>query len=303
MPTTSDPPALSPDQAIAGVAALQHGLITTAQLNQLGVSNSSIAKRVRRGLLHPIHRGVWSVGHSGLSRHGRFLAAVRATGHDAALSHLAAASLWNIWRRPVDSIDVVSSSRRQPIPGIHVHLSRALTAREVRRRERIPVTSVARTIRDLGDVLTPYQLANVIHEAEFRKRFNRRELDRLLVRSRGRGAVTIVRRALEIRDGGSAGTFSELEDTFLALAQAGGLEPLVNVPIDVQDGSLRPDFHWPDAMLIVEVDGGGHARKRSKEEDRGRDARFHVAGWTVMRCRPSEFPEALARVGTLLRAV
>lgn len=292
MPTTAAPrPSL--DQAIAGVARLQHGLITTAQLLRLGLSSSGIWKRARRGRLHRVYRGVWSVGHDALSQHARWLAAVLAVGEGAALSHLAAASLWNIWRRRVSGIDVVAPSKHAPISGIRIHRTRSLRRRDVVRRWRIPVTSVSRTILDLGDVLTPYQLANVMHEAEFRNVLDERDLRRLLDRSRGRAAVTVVRRALVVREGGSGGTFSDLEDEFLSRAHARGLDPLVNVQIDVGDGLLRADFHWPDARLIVEVDGSGHARKRTIEEDRGRDARFRAAGWRVVHCRPEQFERAL----------
>lgn len=294
MPFIAGPvPGVPLDQAIAGIAALQHGLVTTAQLKALGLSSSSISKRTRRGVLHPIHRAVWAVGHRALSERARWMAAVLAVGDDAALGRLAAAKLWNIWRRSVPIVDVVSIRQHRPVPRITVHWSHRLTRAELRRRDRIPVTSVARTMLDLGDVLTPFQLANVIHEAEFRLRFDRRELERLLTRYRGRRAVTVVRQALAIHDGGSAGTFSDLEDEFLALARAHGLDPLVNMLVDVHDGELRPDFHWPVMRLIVEVDGGGHARKRSQEEDRGRDARFAAAGWTVIRCRPSGFRAAI----------
>lgn len=303
MPSTRSPATGSYDQAIAGVASLQHGLITTAQLKKLGISDGAIWRRARRGALHQVYRGVWSVGHCALSLHARWMAAVLAVGEDAALSHLAAASLWNIWRRSVDDVHVVAATRHRPIPGIHVHQSRALSAREVRRRFRIPVTSVARTILDLGDVLTPYQLANVIHEAEFRRHFNRRELERLLRRNRGRRSVTIVRQALQLHDGGSAGTFSDLEDEFLALARTRSLEPLVNVPITVSDGELRPDFHWPALRLVVEVDGSGHQRKRTQEQDRGRDARFRADGWTVIRCASGEFEKTIAAVECRLAEV
>ncbi|MGI8920120.1 MAG: hypothetical protein ACR2HD_00370 [Solirubrobacteraceae bacterium] len=44
-------------------------------------------RRVRAGRLHPIHRGVYAVGHSRLTLRGRWMAAVLACGPGAALSH------------------------------------------------------------------------------------------------------------------------------------------------------------------------------------------------------------------------
>jgi hypothetical protein len=55
---------------------------------------------------------------------------------------------------------------------LHVHWSRRLDPRDITIRGGIPVTTVARTLVDLADVLTAEQLANVIHEAAFRNRFS-----------------------------------------------------------------------------------------------------------------------------------
>jgi very-short-patch-repair endonuclease len=44
------------------------------------------------------------------------------------------------------------------------------------------------------------------------------------------------------------------------------------------------DFFWPDARLIVETDGYGFHRGRTRfEADRRRDARLLVAGFRVLR--------------------
>lgn len=291
---------MSLDQEIAVLAKVQHGLVTTAQLRALGLSRSGISRRGGRGVLHPVHRGVWSVGHAALSQRARWHAAVLAVGDGAALSHLPAAVCWQLWNRSAPGgIDVVAPGRHRPVPGVRVHQSRGLLPRDVRRRDGVPVTSVARTILDLGDVLTPFQLANVLHEATFRKRLDRRGLERLLTRCRGRRAVTVVRRALALSDGGCAGTGSDLEDRCLAALHARGLEPLVNVPIDVGDGQLRPDFHWPALRAIVEVDGHGHARRRTRAEDLGRDARFRAAGWRVLRCGPHGVADMVEQIASL----
>lgn len=287
-----------PDVAIARIARRQHGLITIHQLLDAGLSHSSVHKRVAAGRLHLIHRCIYAVGHEALSIQARWHAAVLAAGDGAALGYLAAASHWNVWRRNVPGIDVVTARRRNDFDGVRVHVSRTLLPRDVRRRNGIPVTSVARTIVDLGDVLTPYQLANVVHEAEFRNRFDERALVRLLARSRGRRAVTIVRQALALRATGSAGTMSELEDAFLAaLRAARAPDPRVNVPIDVGDGGcVRPDAHWPAIRLVVEVDGSPHRRDHTREQDRGRDARLRAAGWEVRRCGSGEFDACAADV-------
>jgi len=73
------------DLAISAVAERQHGVIGYEQLRTLGLSRESIQRRVRAGRLHPIHRGVYAVGHN-----------VLAGGEKAHLSHRSAAALWGL---------------------------------------------------------------------------------------------------------------------------------------------------------------------------------------------------------------
>ena len=56
------PTAPTVDQAIAALADRQHGLITAAQLNRAGLTNSAVKKRVQAGRLRRVYRGVYSVG-------------------------------------------------------------------------------------------------------------------------------------------------------------------------------------------------------------------------------------------------
>src|SRR4051794_12026244 len=100
-------PPPSPDALIAALAARQHGLVTLAQLLEAGLDRHAIARRVRAGRLHRIAKGVYAVGHDGLSREGRWLAAVFGAGEGAALSHLSAAELHAIIRLRASLIDVV----------------------------------------------------------------------------------------------------------------------------------------------------------------------------------------------------
>jgi Protein of unknown function (DUF559) len=139
---------------------------------------------------------------------------------------------------------------------------------------------VPRTLVDLSDVLTPHQLANVIHEAAYRNLLDERAVRAAMTRANGRHKLHVLTKALVLNAAGSAGTRSELEDRFLALTSKSDLpEPLVNTRI--QD--IEVDFHWPDQNLVVEVDGPGHTRPRTEHDDAHRDARLRAAGHTVLR--------------------
>jgi hypothetical protein len=268
-----------PDVRIAGIAARQHGLIALAQLRAAGLDDPAVLRRVRAGRLHRIGRGVYSVGHASLSQEGRWLAAVMEAGEGAALSHLAAAKLWEIWRRRVNTVDVLSPRRsRSP----YVHRTRHLDPRDITKRNGIPVTMVARTLVDLTDVLTAEQLANVIHEAAFRQRFSEPATRAAMERAHGRRNLLVLEEALRAHAGGSAGSKSGREDRFLQLVREHGLpEPLVNTDLH----GIEVDFHWPELKLCVEVDGPGHQRPRTQREDAERDQRLTAAGYRVIRVR------------------
>ncbi len=256
---------------ISALAARQHGIVTITQLLE-HVSETTVRRWVAGGRLHRVHRGVYAVGHAGLSREGRWMAAVLGAGEDAALSHLSVAECWRVSRWPCDAIDVLST-RRRTLAGVRVHTVRSLDERDVTTWNGIRVTTVARMLVDLCDVLTPHQLAFVMHEAAFRRIFDERAVRAAMARANGRRHLHRLERALQLRAQGSAGTRSAKEDAFL---ESQDVEPLVNTKIEV-------DFHWPDEGRVVEVDGHGHGRLATRLEDERRDQRLSAAGWDVTR--------------------
>jgi len=62
------------------------GVISIRQLELAGLDGDAVMRRVRCGRLHRLHRGVYAVGHEGVTLAGRFMAAVLACGDGAALS-------------------------------------------------------------------------------------------------------------------------------------------------------------------------------------------------------------------------
>jgi len=159
----------------------------------------------------------------------------------------------------------------------------------------IPVTTVARMLVDLSDVLTKWQLANVIYEAAYRKRFSVAATRRAMQRANGRHNLHVLEEAIALYLSGSAGTRSRVEDAFLALI--GALpEPLVNTHLLGEE----VDCHWPDRNLVVEVDGPGHERPAAKLDDTHKDRKLKAAGYTVLRFTKAEIErrpeEVLARI-------
>ena len=241
-------------------------------------------------MLYRRYRGVYVVGQPSLSREGEWMAAaLAATG---ALDHLAAADLHGISRFTAPLISVVTT-RRPRLDGVRVHTVRRLDARDLTTHKGIPVTTVHRTLVDLSDVRTKHQLANVIHEAAFRGRFVEPAVRDAMARANGRHNLGVLEQAIALHHAGSAGTKSGAEDAFLRLVAD---EPLVN--LDLLGSEV--DFHWPDRLLVVEVDGGHHTRRPTARDDERRDRVLAAAGWTVLRFTDRDVYE---RAGTVRAAL
>lgn len=185
---------LGPDEAIARLAARQHGVVSRAQLRSAGIGDGSIARRIQSSRLHRVHRGVYLVGHTAAPPRSREMAAVLACGPRAAVSHRSAAGLWGLLSPDrLSAVDVtVVDSWAQSRPGVEVHLARRLEKRDVRQLDSIPITSPARTLLDLAAVVPPDAFERALAEAEARRLVHQRDLADVLSRNRGRrGAATL----------------------------------------------------------------------------------------------------------------
>lgn len=265
---------------IARVAARQYGIVTVAQLHEAGLGKNAITLRVRQGRLHRVGHGVYAVGHTGLSQEGRWLAEVLIAGAGAALGYLAAAKLYEAWRYRVSLIDVVVPARRRPKTEARIHRVANLDPRDVTVFRGIPVTTFARTAVDLTDELTKWELANLLHEAWWRKRLHIPAMRDSIARANGRRHLKRLELAIELHESGSAGTKSRDELRFLIGFDKAGLpEPLVNVQL----AGHEVDFHWPELGLALELDGPGHERARTRREDERKEAAWRADGFEVLR--------------------
>ncbi len=269
------------DAPIAALADRQHGVVASRQLVALGYGRRAIEHRIAAGRLHPIHRAVYAVGRRLLSREGHWMAAVLACGPGALISHRTAAALWDLRPTAQTKIDVTfSGSGRASRDNLRVHSTARLHAEDIATVDRIPVTSISRTLLDLAAVLDADRLTRVIEQAVRLRLFDLRALDRAMTRTPRRRGVRLLRAVLaDYRE--PAPTRSELERRFLQLVREGALPtPRVNTQV----AGLEVDFFWPEWRLVVELDGRGyHVSPRAFERDRVRDAILQRAGCRVLR--------------------
>jgi very-short-patch-repair endonuclease len=296
-----------PDPELAALAARQHGVVAHLQLLALGFTARQIERRLSSGRLHVVHRGVYAVGHRRLTRDGRWMAGVLACGPLAFLSHQDGGALWGIRRSTAARIHVTTLTGgrgRGRQDGLVVHQPRSLHPDDRAVVDGIPVTSVARTLLDLSEVITADALDRALETAERRQLFDLDAIDALLDRTRGRKGKRRLQRALVDYRPGPGWTRSDLEDEFLRLLRKAGLPmPAVNKWV----AGHEVDCVWFEEKLIVELDGGGyHASTAARERDPQRDADLQLAGYDVIRItdrRLAREPEAvIATIRRLLAA-
>jgi predicted transcriptional regulator of viral defense system len=271
-------------------------VVTHRQLAGVGIRGSALTRRVAAGRLVRVYPGVYAVGHVPRTREARWIAAVMACGQGAVLSHLDAAALWQIYESRGTAVHVTATSRAgRHLRGIHAHRARTLDPADVTVKDGIPVTTVARTLVDLTDLLSADRLLRAMREAEYLKLL---ELDTLVAavqRANGRKRLTELKKAIERHTPGQI-VREELEHRFLELVHAAGLpDPRTNVKVKTRRRTYEVDCLWRDEGVAVELDGRAtHARAAAFEEDRARDAALTATGLRPLRFtwrRMTEEPE------------
>ena len=240
------------DPVIATLAGRQDGIVTRAQLLAGGVTRDEIDHRVRGGRLFAVYRGVYAVGHQALSPHARIRAAIYAAGAHAAASHSTATYVHDLTHILPAVLEVtIAAGHRRGRPGLVIHRSDTI---ETTTRHGLRVTTVARTLKDLGwpDAL--------VSEALARRLIRREDLP---------------------SNREFAPTESELERRMRRLCARAGLpQPICQYPI----GPYRIDFAWPEHRVLVETDGyATHGHRQAFEDDRARDAYLIAQGYIVIR--------------------
>lgn len=281
-------------------------MVTRRQLLDAAIAPTTLRDRVSRGLLIPLHRGVYAVGHRALRMDGWWMAAVLAVGPGAVLSHRDAAQIHGLGSYAGSRIDVSTAAQRSDTQRLRVYARRRLDADDVTTVNGIPTTTVARTLVDLAEVVQPDSLRKALGEAERQGKLDSKAIEEALKRRRGRrGPATARLRATlaDLERHGATMTRSRLEDRFLSLLAAQDLpRPQTNAQVD----GYEADAVWRSHRLVVELDGwDSHKTRRAFQRDRTKANALTTAGWTVLRFTHDDVTrrprETAAVVATALR--
>jgi very-short-patch-repair endonuclease len=294
----------------------QHGVAARRQLLESGVTAKEIVGLVSRGELVPIHRGVYAAALS-ISRPARAMAAVLACGPDSVLSNIHGAARWTLLPDPPLTVPIDVTVARAHTPdrrGIRAHrIAWPLRPDERTILDRIPITTIARTLLDLAALhaageLAERDLEQALAAGERRDRHIYRRLGSLIARYPTRRGTPALRRLL---NAATAPAFarSEAERRALELFRSASLpESETNAMVRGASGRVYElDIVWRPQRVAVEIDGyAHHADREAFERDRGRDADLAATGWTVIRATWRQLdgePDAVvARVALVLGA-
>ena len=259
------------DQIIGRIARRQHGAVTRKQLLDAGVSKEEIRRRIQRGSLLVVHRGVYRVGHLAPSIEARYHAAVLACGDGAVLSGKAAGHLWGLLKGSAPPPEVTTPKDRK-VKGVRTQRARRGEVNETKWHG-IPITTVPRTLVDLSSLLQVPDLARACHEAGVLHHTTPRQVEAVLENRPTTPGAKKLRRVLH---GDVHVTLSALERRFVErLREAGLPEPAMNR----KAGERRVDCRWPHHRLTVELDSYRYHRSRHAWElDRRREREAHARG-------------------------
>ncbi|MBS1844031.1 MAG: hypothetical protein JST53_06385 [Actinobacteria bacterium] len=154
---------------LASLAARQYGIVTRAQLADLGLTERAVELYLRNGGLQAWHRDVFAVGHGGLSAHGLCMAAVLFRGDGAVLSFQSAVWLWGLERKleiPVGVSVPGGSGRGRRSEEFGLHRCPDLREEDLTTTELMPVTAVPRTLLDYASIARQYKLELAVERAD-----------------------------------------------------------------------------------------------------------------------------------------
>jgi very-short-patch-repair endonuclease len=149
-------------------------------------------------------------------------------------------------------------------------------------KDGIAVTTVPRTLMDLGPRCSIQELRRMLNEAEYQRLADRAIVADRLARTPNVHGARRLRRVLATNAPPSR---SELERRFHQLIAGKGLPaPRRNSVVEIRGERFEVDAWWPEHRLVVELDGAkAHDTDNRFELDRRRDELFTAEGIRVVR--------------------
>jgi very-short-patch-repair endonuclease len=272
----------NPTSQVGSCTRKQEGVITLEQARAGGLSDRQVEGKVHRGEWRRPYRGVLIDNGVPVTPLQPVVAAYFAVGGPA--SHRLGLWIWAMTtlKAPQALEFSVPSERHVRVPGVKVYRLRAMPP--VFFKGVIAVTSPMRALLDTAGV-APEVVPDAMITGFSRKLFTPHALQAEIARAStcGKPGITALRAALKELGVGRY-TPSQLERRARRLFRALGLpDPQVEVKFG-DHGEYRIDFYWPEADLMIEVDGWSiHATPLARRRDFRKQNRIVIGGHWILR--------------------
>jgi putative AbiEi antitoxin of type IV toxin-antitoxin system len=272
---------------LARLVGRQHGVVHFEQLLALGFSRSWIKRAKRSGRLISLHRGVYAVSSLAIGLEGRAMAGQLAGGELATVCRDTAAALLGIRRDRAGPVHLALPHYRRNRRGLVFHEG-TLSHDDTRIWRNITITSVERTLIDLGDTLTTDELEKALSEA---RRLGHVDFERLKHSPGRKGMTAVLARGFRM-------TRSDIERAFLTDLRAAGDVPLPETNVGLH--GFEADMYWRAHDLVAEIDDYlTHGDRLAFERDRRKQNAYLLAGLQTLRVTQESLPGAVGAVRAL----
>ena len=225
------------------------------------------------------------------------------------VSHEAAGRLHGLPESPGGIVSLsVPHGRRPRIADARVRRVDDLGQDQIVRFDGLPTTGLPRTIVDLSSVLHIARLRLLVERVVVERRTSLAQVGATLagLRRQGKPGVTLLCRVLDELGPGDGIPNGELERLFDDLVIRSGLPaPVHEHPLPglgARTGFV--DRCWPDARLIVELDGRKwHTRRQQMLADHDRSLQAQAAGFETIRLLWEHVHSDGTRTATTLRRI
>ena len=268
--------------------AKQYGVISREQAFAVGITHGGLQFRVDSKRWEAVLPDVFRLTGVPTFWRQRLQAALLWAGPLALVSHRSAAALWGLGGSFPSIVEMTLPYKTVvPTKELIVHFSRRLGNEDRGLVAGLAVTTVTRTLADLGAVVPRWKVQDALDDALRESKTTVWELYATIdrVRGRGRRGVGVLRSLLNDPLQGTVPPGSPLERRLVSvLAGAGIPEPVRQYPVYDEEGLIgRLDFAWPHVKVGLEADGyDPHSSRRSFHHDRQRHNRVTRTGWRLL---------------------
>ena len=272
------------------LTSVQNAVFTRRQAISAGISLRALQRDVVAGRVSRVLPNAYVISGAPNDWEQSVMVAVRSAEQFAVASHRTAAYLWGLVGMRPPLIEISMHRWLRAVREYRVHESTDLIPDHCTELRRIPITTAARTVVDLG-ATNPALVAEALDTGVRLGRFKLADVARVVgrVARKGRRGVGTIKPLLLTRLDWEGASESEAEDRFRRILDDGPVrlpQPVAQHEIrnEIGDFVCRADFAYLEVLCRIEIDGDNHRVDREAfRRDRRQQNATELLGWRTLR--------------------